>query len=196
MEEITIEERTEILDRVQQKAISYQFEYRGCAQPVFYALQEEFLLSESTDAFKAASFLGCGIVREMDICGALTGGILAIGLADGRENFYEPLYPEEQDIDPTSGLAKSIVKIREFYQKFVRKYGGTTCRALQKNTYERVYDLADNKECLEFAQIHGEDCAEVAGQVARWAAEVILDITRVERIDGRLKAIKKVGMIV
>jgi C_GCAxxG_C_C family probable redox protein len=196
MEEMTIDERTEILDRVQQKAISYQFEYRGCAQPVFYALQEEFQLSESTDAFKAASFLGCGIVREMDICGALTGGIMAIGLADGRESFYEPLYPEEQDIDPASGLAKSIVKIREFYQKFAGKYGGTTCRALQKNTYDRVYNLADAKECLEFAQIHGEDCAEVAGQVARWAAEVIIDIARLEYVDCRFTLLHKIELVV
>ena len=178
MAEMTQEERNEILDRVQQKATSYQFEYRGCGQTVFYALQEEFKLSDNTDTFKAANYLGYGIVREMDFCGALMGGVMAIGLAGGRSSFDEPLYADAKDVDPASGLAKSAAKIREFYQKFVDKYGGTTCRALQENNFEKVYELADTKQSAVFSEMHGEDCAEVAGQVARWAAEVILDIPR------------------
>ena len=178
MTEMTQEERNEILDRVQQKATSYQFEFRGCGQTAFYALQEAFDLSDNTDAFKAANFLGYGIVREMDICGALMGAIMAIGLAAGRETFDEPLYPDAKDIDPTTGLSKSANMIRDFYQKFVDKYGGTTCRAVQENNFEKVYELADIKQSEIFSNVHGEDCAEVAGQVARWAAEVILDIPR------------------
>jgi C_GCAxxG_C_C family probable redox protein len=178
MAELTREEKIELLDRVQQKATSYQFEFRGCGQTAFYALQEEFKLSDNTDTFKAANFLGYGIVREMDICGALMGAIMAIGLAAGRETFDEHLYPDAKDIDPASGLAKSAVKIREFYQKFVDKYGGTTCRAVQENSFDKVYELADIKQSAIFSEIHGEDCAEVAGQVARWAAEVILEIPR------------------
>ena len=178
MAELTQEERNEILDRVQQKATSYQFEFRGCGQTAFFALQEEFHLSDNPDAFKAANFLGYGIVREMDICGALMGGIMAIGLAAGRENFDEPLYPDAKDLDPATGLAKSAVMVRDFYQKYVDKYGGTTCRAVQENNFEKVYELADTKQSTIFSEMHGEDCAEVAGQVARWAAEVILDIPR------------------
>ena len=178
MAEMTQEERNEILDRVQQKATSYQFEFRGCGQTVLYALQEEFNLSDSPDTFKAANYLGYGIVREMDFCGAMMGAIMAIGMAGGRSSFDEPLYADAKDIDPATGLAKSAVKIREFYQKFADKYGGTTCRALQENNYEKVYELSDPKQSTIFSEMHGEDCAEVAGQVARWAAEVILDIPR------------------
>lgn len=178
MAELTQEERNELLDRVQQKATSYQFEYRGCGQTALYALIEEFNLSENPDVFKAANFLGYGIVREMDICGSLMGAMMAIGLAGGRASFDEPLYLDSKDVDPASGLARSAVKIREFYQKFVDKYGGTTCRAVQENNFEKVYELADTKQSAVFSEVHGEDCAEVAGQVARWAAEVILDIPR------------------
>ena len=91
MAELTQDEKAELLDRVQQRATSYQFEFRGCGQTAFYALQEEFNLSENTDAFKAANFLGYGIVREMDICGAFMGAIMAIGLAAGRETFDDDL---------------------------------------------------------------------------------------------------------
>lgn len=175
---MTPEEREEILDRVQQKATSYQFEYRGCGQTPLAALVEEFNLSDNSDGFKAANFFGYGIVREMDVCGALVGAIMAIGMAAGRSNFDEPLYPDAKDIDPATGLAKSAVRIRELYQKFVDKYGGTTCRALQENNFEKVYELADPKQSNVFSEMHGEDCAEVVGQVARWAAEVILDIPR------------------
>jgi C_GCAxxG_C_C family probable redox protein len=178
MAELTQDEKNELLDRVQQKAISYQFEFRGCGQTAFYALQEEFNLSDNTDTFKAANFLGYGIVREMDICGSFMGAIMAIGLAAGRATFDEPLYPDAKDIDPASGLTKSAVKIREFYEKFVDKYGGTTCRAVQENSFEKVYELADTKQSAVFSEMHGEDCAEIAGQVARWAAEVILEIPR------------------
>jgi C_GCAxxG_C_C family probable redox protein len=178
MTEMTQEERNELLDRIQQKATSYQFEFRGCGQTAFYALQEAFNLSDNTDGFKAANFLGYGIVREMDICGALMGAVMAIGLAAGRSSFDENLYPDAKDIDPANGLSKSANMIRDFYQKFVDKYGGTTCRAVQENNFEKVYELADTKQSEIFATVHGEDCAEVAGQVARWAAEVILDIPR------------------
>ena len=178
MAEMTPEEREEILDRAQQKATSYQFEFRGCGQTVFYALQEVLNLSDNPDAFKAANYLGYGIAREMDFCGALMGGLMAIGLSSGRSNLDEPLYADAKDADPATGMAPSLSKVRELYQKFVDKYGGTTCRALQENTFEKVYELADPKQSSIFSEVHGEDCAEVAGQVARWAAEVILDIPR------------------
>ena len=64
MAEITQDEKNELLDRVQQKATSYQFEFRGCGQTAFYALQEVFNLSENTDAFKAANFLGVWIILD------------------------------------------------------------------------------------------------------------------------------------
>jgi C_GCAxxG_C_C family probable redox protein len=178
MAELSQEEKNEILDRVQQKATSYQFEYRGCGQTPLQALIEEFNLSDDPGGFKAANFFGYGIIREMDVCGALLGAMMAIGMAAGRSSFDEPLYPDAKDIDPATGLTRSAGKIRELYEKFVEKYGGTTCRALQENNFEKVYELADPKQSNIFSEMHGEDCAEVVGQVARWAAEVILELPR------------------
>jgi C_GCAxxG_C_C family probable redox protein len=178
MAELSDAEKQEILDRVEQKANSYQYEFRGCGQTAFYALQQEFGLSDNQDVFKSASFLGYGIAREMDICGAFMGCILALGLAAGRDNFDDSIYPNPKDIDEKTGLARAAVTIRDFYEKFVEEFGGSTCKAIQEERFARVYNLADPKESAVFSEVHGQDCAEIAGKVARMAAEAILALPR------------------
>jgi C_GCAxxG_C_C family probable redox protein len=66
---------------------------------------------EDKGLLTAATSLGGGIGHEGDTCGALTGGILALGrrhLSGSQEIFYE--------------------EGRRFYQKFVRCYGSGKCR--------------------------------------------------------------------
>jgi len=125
---------------VEQKANSYQYEYRGCGQTCMAALQEVLDLPGGVEALKAAGFLGYGVAREMDMCGGLVAGMMAIGLHTGRDSLEGDLYPDNSVIDEKTGLPVALVKIRDYYQKFVEKWGGSSCRAIQESNFEKVYD--------------------------------------------------------
>lgn len=177
-EKVSAEEKEEILDRVEQRATSYMYEYKGCGQAVVLALQQEFELPGDSVALKAASYVGRGIARLGDACGALLGGIMALGLASGRENLEDPMYPEPKVIDEASGLPRSLVMVRSFYQRAGEVIGGTTCRDCQLKIFGRSFDLGKPEENDEFSRVSNTKCPELVGQVTRLAAETILEMPR------------------
>ena len=177
--EVSEEERQEILDRVERRAAKLKYKHGGCGQTPLLALQEEFNFPGGDAVFKSLTFTGYGLAAKLDVCAALLAGFAAIGLAAGRESLEEPIYPDPERVDETLGIPKTLVRIREFYQKFVDEYGGySSCRDIQEELFDRVYNLADPKEKQVFIELYAPDCAEVVGKAARLAAETILDIPR------------------
>jgi hypothetical protein len=85
MTELTQDEKLEILDRVEGKAAAYDYEFSGCGQMVILALQQEFKLPGGMAPFKAATFCGRATSGVGGVCGALIGGILAMGMGSGRD---------------------------------------------------------------------------------------------------------------
>ncbi len=55
----------------------------NCAQSVLWAVAPRLNLDGET-ALKIACGLGAGIGRSQEVCGAVTGGILALGMKFGR----------------------------------------------------------------------------------------------------------------
>ena len=177
--EVTNKKKNEILDRVEQRAASYQREYTVCGQTVLLALQEELSLPGGSAVIKAAGFTGLGIARMGYVCGALFGGVMAIGLASGRENFNDPIFPEPQVVDDYWQLPNSLLLVREFCQRFVQEFGSWTCRDLQIRLLGRVYELMSIEEEEAFIKVGGDKvCADMVGKTARIAAEVILKMPR------------------
>ena len=72
-------EKEELLRIIEQEAQDNEVEYWGCSQAVLKALQQHFDLGND-EVFKAASPFAGGIGRLREACGALTGGVMAIGL--------------------------------------------------------------------------------------------------------------------
>ena len=177
-EKISKEEREEILDRVEQKAAAYQYEFKGCGRTLVLALQQEFDLPGGSAVLKAASFAGQGIARMGDMCGALLGGIMGIGLASGPQSLEDPTYPEPEVIDETTGNPRSVELVRGFYQRFVQEFGDSTCRNIQVKMFGKSYNTGIPKEREAFSQVSREKCAELVGKAARLAAETILEMPR------------------
>ena len=171
-------ERKEILERVEERAASYQYEFRGCGRSLVLALQEEFDLPGGTAALKSASFAGLGIARIGNACGALFGGVVAIGLAHGPDNLEDPIFPQQDLVDHTTGNPRSLEVIRKFFQKFEQEMGGTMCREIQSKLFGRCYNTLIPAENEEFSQLSREKCAERVGKIARYAAEAILDMPK------------------
>jgi C_GCAxxG_C_C family probable redox protein len=87
----------------------------NCCQAVFSAFAPQFGLDEET-ALKLASPFGGGVARQGEVCGAVTGALLAIGLARSAGN-------------PASN-PETYRLSQEFLRKFEETHGTILCRNL------------------------------------------------------------------
>jgi len=115
---------------------------------VLYAFREEGDLSEET-ALKIACGLGAGMARKEEVCGAVTGGILVLGMRHGRGNK-----------DDRSAQERTYAKTRELIDQFSEKHGTIICRKLlngceltteEGQNYFKEHDLL-NKLCVPCVQ--------------------------------------------
>ncbi|MBZ5496503.1 MAG: C-GCAxxG-C-C family protein [Acidobacteriia bacterium] len=170
-------DRTELLNRVEEKAGSYMNKYGGCGQCTLRALQEEMDLGGGAAVLKAAGFTNMGIALTQNICGALLGCIMAMGLACGREDFADTIYPQPEVVDETYQLPRSLMLIRGFYQRFIQEFGSWSCRDLQIRIFGRSFEtvILEEEERFHLAGGHTA-CVSLVGRAARLAAETILEL--------------------
>jgi C_GCAxxG_C_C family probable redox protein len=171
--------KTALLDRVEEKAAFYMDKYGGCGQCSLRALQEELQLPGGSAALKAAGFTNLGIALMGNMCGALIGCIMAMGLACGREDFSDPIYPQPEVVDETYQLPRSLMLIRGFYQRFVQEFGSWACRDLQIRIFGRSFETVIVEEEDAFHKAGGHRaCVGLVSKSARFAAETILELPR------------------
>ena len=166
-----MEMKKKILEKVEKDASFYEERFYGCSQSVLLALIDALNLPRDS-AFKAATALAGGIGLLGYVCGAFTGGVMAISLKFGRD--YEDFFAH----DPESKRFKAYELTRKFHDRFVKEFGSCICKEIQKRKYGRWFNLADPKEFAEFEKIGGhgpKGCSEVVGKAARIAAEIILE---------------------
>jgi C_GCAxxG_C_C family probable redox protein len=87
----------------------------NCSQAVFSTFAPQFGIDEAT-ALKLASPFGGGIARRGEVCGAVTGALLALGLARGA--------------DTPAGKEEIYRLSQEFMRQFEEKHGTILCREL------------------------------------------------------------------
>ncbi len=90
----------------------------NCSQSVLCAFAEDFGLDFETAARLASPF-GGGIGRMRDVCGAVSGALMALGLKRG--------YSVAGDINSKSELYKTV---QDFADKFRHENGSIYCREL------------------------------------------------------------------
>ena len=90
----------------------------NCAQAVLFAFAPELGVDPDT-ALRLACGFGGGIARRQEVCGAVSGGVLAIGLKHGRG--------EGQDKALT---ADTYARVRELLSSFETVHGTHVCREL------------------------------------------------------------------
>ncbi|MFZ5644917.1 MAG: C-GCAxxG-C-C family protein [Bacillota bacterium] len=89
-----------------------------CSQAVFSTLGEQLGIDRS-QAIKLATGFGAGISGRGEICGAVSGGIMALGLKYGND--------EKSVFDPGN---KSFPFTQELIEKIKVKHGCYTCKGL------------------------------------------------------------------
>lgn len=163
--------KEEVLSQVQKKSYEYEVEYHGCAQCVLLAVQDVFGLGNEV-AFKAATGFAAGIGLMGSVCGALIGGVMALGLKHGRD------YRTFLNYDPERVRWKSYKLAMELYKKFQETYGSCICHDIQKKILGKSYNLWDPKQLEEFEKAGGhgpQGCPTVVRNAAKWVAEILLE---------------------
>ena len=101
-----------------------------------------------------------------ETCGALIGGIMAIGLVLGHE--------ELEDIQAYRDTMKDSYNM---YNRFKEELGSTTCSEIQKKLFGRGFDFNKDEESEAWVKAGGlEKCPMVCAIAARIAADIILTL--------------------
>jgi C_GCAxxG_C_C family probable redox protein len=160
-----IENKKEILDRVQLRAEEYNYIFKNCAQGTAMALLEEFGLG-SMEVIKSLNlFPGIGGTGEM--CGGVTGSLIAFGL------FFMGDKPFEfEKVGPAMMLAQ------KFMAYFEDEVGYLHCSEIQEKViFGKNMDPGASEENMNaFASARGfEKCGLAPGIGARTAAGFMIE---------------------
>lgn len=160
-----ISRKEEFLDRVQLRAEEYGYLSHSCPKGSALALFEQFGMG-SVEFIKALSpFPGLGMTGWT--CGAVTGGLIAIGTYFGSD-----------DIVNYEANGRAIAAARTFLPRFEAELGSILCPRIQEDVIFGTYmDPRSSQENFEaFVKAEGYiKCALPMGIGARLAAEVIIE---------------------
>lgn len=121
---------------------------------------QEFGLEAENDALlKIASGFAGGIGNTGAICGAVAGGVMAIGLKLGRANSME-------------GMLQNLGVAREFRQRFEAEMGNSGCRELTGLDLSTDEGLAQSMK----SDIPEKVCFPAVGAAYRLAVELLREI--------------------
>lgn len=128
----------------------------NCAELILLALSGGLGRTNSDHSIpRIATGFGGGVGRNGDMCGALSGGVMAIGLALGRDK-------------PEQGREPCYAAVDHFYTDFVKEFGSCKCRELTG------IDLkAPVGSGTHHTRMHAERCNLIVEFAARRANEII-----------------------
>lgn len=138
------------INKIRETAENY---YRNgdffCSEAIVKTIKDEFELPISDDIVAAASGFPVGVGRSGCMCGAVSGGVMALGLVFGRKN------PKDPKVTKTMELTK------ELHEKFRNNHKSLCCRILTKGL-----DMGSGE--------HKEQCISFTGEVAEEVAKIIV----------------------
>jgi C_GCAxxG_C_C family probable redox protein len=164
---MTVEEKKKLVRRIEKAACDNERRRKGCCRNVAAALQMYLGLGNG-DVFRAAVPLGGGVARSGGTCGALLGGLMAIGLAYCEDDMNVSM--------TTDSYGQAMSQSIKLFNSFKDKFGCTECRDIQMNLFGRYYDLNKPDEASELGEVDRKAGYPVIATAARLSAEVILKI--------------------
>ena len=119
----------------------------------------------SNEVFKAGSALAAGVAKRGETCGALLGGLIALGIVTAKEDFGDA-----GALANSMGLGFRLARLIE------KELGSTNCAEIQKSKLGKSYNFADPNQYKEFVADGGYvECPKVVGKVARITGNFIFD---------------------
>lgn len=148
------------------KAYEYEKQYHCCSQATLKALQEVLSL-ENPFALKAASTMCGGVALTGQTCGALSAGVMAIGMRRGRLNLEEGF----------EAVLRAMLPAHRLVRWFESEYGSAACREisgleLSEETLKLMAADPDGAlRALDPAMV--EKCAQICRRTAEKVVEML-----------------------
>ncbi len=159
-------EQGPVLNRAYDLAFAYERDHGGCAQAVLASIKDIFGTIPD-DVIKAGhAMAGGGALSTKGTCGALNGGIMAISFFFGRP----------RDGFGKGHFSRSYKLSKKLHDRFVSEYGSSLCPDIQTRIMGKRFDLWSKEDYQRFeeAGAHVDKCTSVAGNAARWTAELLI----------------------
>lgn len=160
--------KAEILDRLQLRAEEYNFILKNCAQATALALLEEFGLGSMEIVKALTPFPGIGGTGE--ICGGITGSLIAFGLFFGSDDRLD-----------YEAMNRTIMTAQKFMAFFEDAIGHLYCSdIIETVTLGHRLNPGESEEAMmTFSKEKGfEKCGLPPGIGVRLAAEFMIDSMR------------------
>lgn len=145
------------INKIRETAENY---YRNgdffCSEAIVKTIKDEFELPISDEIVAAASGFPIGIGGSGCTCGAVSGGVMALGLVFGRQVAKDPK------------VRKTMELTKELHEKFRNNHKSLCCRILTKGL-----DMASGE--------HKEQCISFTGEVAEEVAKIIVRELNLEK---------------
>ena len=145
--------REELVNQVKSEAEGY-FE-RGeffCSEAVVRTINNLLGKPYEDNVVKMASGFPIGIGKSGCLCGAVSGGIMALGMVYGR-NYGEKM---DDEMFPISADLHDFIK---------DEYGSTCCRVMTRKWAGDNFQSPERKK----------HCVEITGKVAEWIADKLIE---------------------
>lgn len=157
------QEKQALAEQASKQAYEDEINYGCCPQCVLKAVQSTvgYVTDETIKASHGLS--GGGGLMGQGACGALTGGLLALGAKRGRDHDKF----EKGKFVGNFRLGQDLIK------RFEEEFGGVTCKELQAIFTGKTYDFWDEKQYKAFTDARGSKCADATATVTKWVVEMM-----------------------
>lgn len=137
-----------------------------CSEAVTSVLNKFMDYPYSEDVVRLASSFPIGMGKAQCLCGAVSGGQMALGMAYGREA-GEAMNP------------KMFPVAKGLHDHIVNDYGATCCRVITRQWNGDNFASPERKA----------HCIHITGDVARWVAEQLIDDGKIPVSDVESKPV-------
>ncbi len=141
------------MNSLSENAVARMLEGFNCAQAVLHASCDRLSFDKEA-ALRLACGLGAGMGRKQEVCGAVTGGILALGLKYGRG-----------EKDDRSRTEATYAKTRELMRRFEARHGSCICRELLGGCDLMTEDGQRYYKANDLLHITCVPCVRTAGSI-------------------------------
>lgn len=153
------DEKSEFVEDLRKRTFDTEMKCHGCAQVIVQTFLDIFE-ENNTPVSMASSPFAAGLALTGNNCGALIGGLMALGLVYGRKDVAEGM----------EGILAGIRPMRKLVKYFGETYLNLDCRDITGT------DLADPEKATAYFESGGlEKCANMLADVAGFVGDIIYE---------------------
>jgi C_GCAxxG_C_C family probable redox protein len=153
------ENKDQFVDDVKKRTFDTEMKCHGCAQVIVHTFLDVFE-EDNPSVSMASSPFAAGLALTGNNCGALVGGLMALGLVYGRKDVTEGM----------PGILAGIRPMRKLVKYFNETYQNVDCRDITGT------DLANPEKATAYFESGGlEKCATMMADVAGFVADILYE---------------------